>query len=236
MGHNVHDALPFARGQTAGSVLLANPSGSGAMVSQIPTYPLYDTDGTNAAANKTAGINAGVPTFYRNDLASKCYLVLASMTDPNAAAKVTAGTAAGGVATIENKVLRAVQNGTGAALVVTAIGMAVQFDTSAGRNGVVVNTKTGTGGKMSKPIDDAYPVNYSIAAGDWFYVVEQGLTLVTTSSSPSNGGEAKGNGDGTFTTAGQGTAVCGTFRSCYNTGNQALMDVASGITPVQTYG
>ena len=230
MAHNILDTLPFPIGTTAGSkVTYSSPDGSGARISPMPSSPLYDTDGTSAQANNTAN-KITTPTFFRGDLAGKRYSILSQITDPN-----ITGSLAGQI-TEEPVTLRAVQNGTGAALVISVIGQTMQFDTAHGRNGVVVSSKTGSAGKMSKPAHDAYPAGFSVPAGDWFYVVEEGPCLVTTSGSPSNGSEAKADGSGNFTTATQASVACGVFRSCYNTGNQAILDVTYGITPVQTYG
>ena len=207
MGHSVLDTLPFPRGQVAGDQKLASPSGDGTRISQVSTQtdasghgPLYD-NGTGA------GTQGNSDSRFRPDLAGKIYNVRDTKNG-----------------TGQNMKLRAVQLTAaitvGAATAVTGPGTCLQFDTTYGRDGVVIG-KGGAGNTApvtavaGKPLDDSYPVGLVLPAGTWVYVVEEGPCKVpiVSGQARTEGKEAACHSDGSFRDATTNDVVVGRWLS-----------------------
>jgi hypothetical protein len=177
--------LPFPRGKcSTDGIQLANPTGSSSRLTGISATPLFGVDSGTTFSN-----------IYRPDFAG----FIGNCRDTKNGSNVIMK-------------LRAVQNATGAAITVARKGIA--FDITKGRFAICASSLTPTAGHISRPIDDMYAVGYSIPAGDWFWVVEEGPceVLVTNGSTVNQGNEASVYSDGTFKNSAAGDVPTGVWR------------------------
>ena len=201
--------LPFPRGQslTNGVTLIGH---SGTKSSRLPSSTgIYDE-----------------ATPFGRDLASKRAIQVLDEQLSNGGTTGASGTILV-PGTMQPIKLRAVQ--AGADITVSKHGLLVQFDTTAGRFGVVTaETYAAADGVACLPIDGAYPIGTSISKYDWFYVVDEGICYVSVANGATvtaSGAVASGaNGLAAPATAGE--AVVGISQEEVTGNGTASHDVA----------